>query len=180
MYCPRCGSERVSDATSFCSKCGLLLDHIEEVMENGGEAVFTAAPKGCGRWLNQRNVRISALFWFVVVTILLTPFAAIMNGPTEMIATFGLLGPVGAALLLIASMFFPSAAPSVIGKNQGNIGGQAAGRRELPPDRTEFARDFTEPGQPQVSIPKREVGTAPPSVTEETTRHLDRKLDDDE
>src|SRR5258707_5409200 len=37
MFCPRCGEERVSEATSFCSRCGFLLTVAAELVPTGGE-----------------------------------------------------------------------------------------------------------------------------------------------
>jgi hypothetical protein len=33
MYCPKCGHEQASDARRFCSKCGLSLDGINDLIE---------------------------------------------------------------------------------------------------------------------------------------------------
>ncbi len=33
MYCPKCGHEQTSDAMRFCSKCGLSLDGISDLIE---------------------------------------------------------------------------------------------------------------------------------------------------
>ena len=36
MYCPRCGQEQVSSELRFCSRCGLPLNLVTEVVLNGG------------------------------------------------------------------------------------------------------------------------------------------------
>jgi hypothetical protein len=36
MYCPKCGQERTSEATSFCSRCGYLLTGTAELLHTGG------------------------------------------------------------------------------------------------------------------------------------------------
>lgn len=173
MYCPRCATKRVSEETSFCSKCGLLLDHIEEVVGNEGSPLIELAETGS--WFSARNIRIGALLWFVVVTVLMTPIAAIMKGPKEMIATLAILGPVGAALLLIFSMFF--ALPEEKGRDRKKVRElkRSGRRKELPPEHTVFAEDLVTPGREPDFTDLRQT---PPSVTEETTRHLDRKTRD--
>jgi len=173
MYCPRCAAKRVSEETSFCSTCGLLLDHIEDVVENEGNPL--AGPVEGGSWFTARNIRIGALLWFVMVTVLMTPIAAIMKGPKEMIATLAILGPVGAALLLIFSMFFAPAGEKGRERKRNRDLKKQGKRKELPPERTVFAEDFVTPRQEPGFA---DIGQAPPSVTEETTRHLDRKAKD--
>jgi uncharacterized integral membrane protein len=36
MFCPRCGTERASEETSFCSRCGYLLTATAELLSNDG------------------------------------------------------------------------------------------------------------------------------------------------
>lgn len=181
MYCPRCGQERIEDRTIFCSRCGLLLDHLEEVMENGGEPLFESQVETglFGRIFSRKNVRIVALLWFIFATILLLPIMAIMGAPEELLGIMGLMGPVGALTLLLLSFFISK--PVTRGprrKRRTEKNSQAnAEPRELPPDRTVYASDFVPPpahGEEDARFASRR----PPSVTEDTTRHL--KLNDEE
>lgn len=181
MHCPRCGQERISEATSFCSKCGLFLDHIEEVMANGGEPLFDPAQEGEGRWFSRRNIRIFALIWFVIVTVILTPISAIFNAEEEVTAVLGLIGPVIALLMLVISFVVPkdvtAAAARAKRKTRRDLE-ETESRRELPPDRTVFAEDFVAPGSESRPGEGQHAARTPPSVTEETTRHLDKKKRD--
>ena len=36
MFCPSCGQEQISNATRFCSRCGLLLTGVAEIVHHGG------------------------------------------------------------------------------------------------------------------------------------------------
>jgi hypothetical protein len=36
MFCPRCGQERISEETSFCSRCGFLLTGLTALLKNEG------------------------------------------------------------------------------------------------------------------------------------------------
>lgn len=173
MHCPKCGTERVSDATIFCSRCGLYLDHIKDVMEAGGEPVGGPRDHEKAPFLNSKNIRIFSLLWFLVVTVFLLPISAIMGGEAKMLAVLGLMGPVGAAFLLILSMFFPAASGKGSGRRQFP---EKTAAKQLPPERTVFAEDFVAPSAgPGRRTPDLEK-VSPPSVTEETTRHLDEKL----
>jgi hypothetical protein len=39
MYCPRCSQERISEETSFCSRCGFLLTRVADLLLTDGEPV---------------------------------------------------------------------------------------------------------------------------------------------
>lgn len=181
MYCPRCGQERFSEATSFCSRCGLFLDHVEEVMHNDGNPLFESEASESSRLFSRRNVRIFTLFWFVIVTVILTPISAILEAPEEVTAILGLLGPVVALMMLIFSFFIPkdgSAASRQQKRKERRELREQRERKGLPPEQTVFAEDFVPPRTGSREPAEGERPRTPPSVTEETTRHL--KLDDDD
>ncbi|QQS40067.1 MAG: hypothetical protein IPM63_11920 [Acidobacteriota bacterium] len=181
MYCPRCGQERFSEATSFCSRCGLFLDHLEEVMHNDGNPLFEAVGAGSDRLFSRRNVRIFTLFWFVIVTVILTPVSAILEAPEEITAILGLIGPVVALMTLILSFLLPKDGMSASRKERRKEVRELREERErkgLPPDQTVFADDFIPPRAERPEPVSGERSAAPPSVTEETTRHLKIEEDD--
>lgn len=181
MYCPRCGQKRISDETIFCSRCGLLLDHIEDVMQNDGEPLFLTGTEGglLGRLVTGRNVRLLALSWFVIVTMMLLPIAAILDVHEEALGILGLMGPMAALFLLVLSFFLPKSASGESQRQKRREKKQegSAQPRELPPDRTQYVSDFVPP-----SVRNEEdaefASRKPPSVTEDTTRHLKRSDED--
>lgn len=171
MYCPRCGQERISEQTSFCSRCGLLLDHIGEVMENGGEPVYHAGASGREGIISRKNVRLFALLWFMVLTMFFTPIAAIMGGPSQMIAVCGAMGSVGALIIFVFSFFIPKSVPvPEYGRVPGRVLKEEASEKGLPPAQTAFAEEFVPPAR--ASVHAEREGERPPSVTEGTTRLL--------
>src|SRR5436309_2544095 len=79
MFCPQCAQERVSDATSFCSRCGFLLTGTTELLYTGGiipgSGVRSAgffSPSARTRGLKQ------GLFLFLM-TFLIVPIVAILT-----------------------------------------------------------------------------------------------------
>ncbi len=36
MYCPNCSQQQISEETKFCSRCGLPLGLVSEILANGG------------------------------------------------------------------------------------------------------------------------------------------------
>jgi hypothetical protein len=176
MYCPRCGQERFSEATSFCSRCGLLLDHIENVMANGGEPLEGNGKSG-GRFFSRKNVRLFAALWFCVFVLFFTPISAILGADAEVIAVAGTMGSVGALIILIFSFFLPKNAALTARpvRRTGSIPSRE--NAGLPAPKTEFADDYIAPAGGRSSDAEPEAVRRPSSVTEETTRHLDKKRD---
>jgi len=158
-----------------------LLDHIEEVMHNGGEPLFESGEKFgiLERIFSGRNVRIVALLWFIVVTMLLLPMAAILDAPEEVLGILGLMGPVGALMVLVLSFFMPNAQAKAKSKERRKEARNAvtAEPRELPPDRTSYVSDFVPPAE-RSEDDAQFAGRRPHSVTEDTTRHLKRNDED--
>lgn len=172
MNCPKCGKERVSDQTSFCSKCGLYLDFLEAIMKNEGYPPDSLESTGSVGWLSRKNVRLTALLWFVVVTAFMLPISAIMGGPSKMLAVLGLMGPVGAAFLLVMSMFFPTELEA-LRKPASKRSLEERSPKGLESGGTMYAEEFVAPAAVRDPMP---AGERPPSVTEETTRHLDERI----
>jgi hypothetical protein len=175
MYCPRCGQERFSEATSFCSRCGLLLDHIERVMANGGEPL--GGGESGGRIFSRKNVRIFAALWFSIFTLFLTPVEGIMGAEAAMIAVTATMGAVGALIILISSFLLPKSTPGTARQVRRTASVGSSEKAELPPVKTEFADDYVSPGGGKYGEGEPEEVLRPSSVTEDTTRHLDKKRD---
>jgi hypothetical protein len=45
MYCPKCGSQQLSNETRFCAKCGLLLEAARESLTTAGKVPMIAERK---------------------------------------------------------------------------------------------------------------------------------------
>ena len=41
MYCPRCGQKQMAGDLKFCSRCGLPMGLVAELLANGGESSAT-------------------------------------------------------------------------------------------------------------------------------------------
>lgn len=110
MFCPRCGEERVSQATRFCSRCGFLLTGAAELIEKGGAPLEgLISPRA-------RGIRLG--LFMLLLTIVVAPIMGMISAfgfgivPWPMGITIFLLG--GGGLLRIAyAMMFESNKPSV-------------------------------------------------------------------
>lgn len=171
MYCPQCGQQRVSDATSFCSRCGYLLTGTAELMVTGG-AKPSASPGG-PRSPRSRGIRMGLfmfLLTFVVAPILglISVFALNMQEPWPVGVAVCLLA-LGGILRIIYALMFESKDPypTLQGREMPRaIAG--AQTTALPPQRDTPAAEYISPGsawrEPETKVPA--------SVTDDTTKLL--------
>lgn len=110
MHCPRCGQQQISEETRFCSRCGLPLDLVAEVVANNGTLPRLADNAGGGWFLRKNGLKVAAL-WFAVFMFLLTPLAGVSDAPEEVVAGMAIIGFFGTVfLMLISFLFLPKAA----------------------------------------------------------------------
>ena len=172
MYCPQCGQERVSEVTSFCSRCGFLLTGTAELLKTGG-MVPQSSPGG-PRSPRSRGIRLG-LFMFLL-TFVIAPIVGIIStfglgiDPWPVGVVIFLLG-VGGILRMIYALMFESKDPhahterSTTRELNPNLSTSA-----LPPQRDLSATEYTSPAgtwrEPETKTPN--------SVTENTTRLLEK------
>lgn len=177
MFCPRCGQQQASGDLRFCSKCGLPLGIVGEVIANGGTLpqLLELEKKP---FFSRRNGLIFSLFWFIFFLLIVTPFWGIMN-VDEMAGLSAIVGIFGGFMLMLFSLLvlkgpnknyqsFP---------NQGNFaptfmhGNQQ--QNALPPQQAQPAQDYMSP-LGSWKAPNTEDLVRPGSVTEETTKLLSK------
>ena len=112
MYCPRCSQQQVSEETKFCSRCGFPLGLVSEILSHGGFLPQLAELYKDKKLLTRRNGLIFSLFWFLIITMIITPLAAISGAPEGFVAFFAIIGSVGAMILVIASMLILKKEPN--------------------------------------------------------------------
>src|SRR5688500_1466685 len=111
MFCPRCGQERVSQETSFCSQCGFLLTGAAELLERGGEplaAMAVDSPRARGVKLGL--FMILSIFFLAPIIGIISRFALGMPIPWPMGIVIFLLGG-GGLLRIVHSLMFESKQP---------------------------------------------------------------------
>ncbi len=182
MHCPSCGQQQASEETKFCSRCGLPLSLVAEVVAQGGYlpqlAQLTEKPPP--KFFNKKNGVFFAVSWFIFFTLFATSFFGIMNGPEELIALTAITGVFGSMLWLIGALvFLPSSKPAWATPPAFRSGplpmpatlNAQRNAGALPPQQTHPAEVYRAPG---VGAWRDTNDLQPTSVTEGTTRLLDQ------
>ena len=178
MHCPRCGQEQVSEHIKFCSRCGFLLELVPELLANGGILPQLAELNKNKKWLTRKNVLKFAAIWTIFLLFILTPIFGILEADelTALPAVLGIFG--GFLLVLISFLFFdkePKFANQVSFRSDAmprNLSGTAE-QGALPPQQSVPASSYIPPQQPGRWHTTNDL-TAPGSVTEQTTKLLEK------
>lgn len=172
MHCPSCGQQQVSSETKFCSRCGLPLSVVAEVVSHGGYLPQLAELNQKTTKFTRRNGAWFSLIWFIFFLLIVTPFWGIMN-VEELAAISAITGIFGGLLILISSLIFLKkpyvsymhpyqAAPPQQMYGHGHQG-------SLPPQQSVPASSYAAP-RPGTWRDTNDL--EPASVTESTTRLL--------
>jgi hypothetical protein len=170
MFCPKCGQQS-SDGVRFCPKCGLSLDGLAayvSVNENTPDgAPVRRAPLMTAR---RRGMRRGAKLMFICAVLL--PAAALLAfegdapGPLLLVLTAGL---AGLAWFVFSWLFNDNTVP--VGKDAARKDLSAAGDRPALGAPTFAPASFFNRQQQRVHTAEL---VQPPSVTENTTKLLDK------
>lgn len=163
MYCPKCGSEQLSDAVRFCSRCGLPLDEVTRLVATDGRALVPDIEGSPALKLYRRVIKRpgAKLIFFSIILIpfmLLCSIAA--DSPIPLMLDFGIF-LLGLIEIAYHHLFRAEESAPVHGANIA----VTADPRHLPP-----AAEVPSTWPTTKSTAEM---VAPPSVTESTTRLLD-------
>lgn len=179
MFCPQCGQQQVSDATRFCSRCGFPLDGVTAVLASGG-AVPTRYVQPGSRKLSPRSKGVRQGAMMMLSTILIVPLISIISvfilgHPEIFVPIVAISLFVGGLLRILYALMMEDAAPQM---DADETAGYA------PPGSPQFERFVRNPALPPAAAnpaagwrprPNTAEIYQPPSVTENTTRLLDKE-----
>ena len=179
MHCPSCGQHQISNETKFCSRCGLPLGLVSEVVAYGGFLPQLAELHKKKTHYTKKNGVVASVFWFILFTMLFPAIIGIGNGPEELAGISAVLGFFGGLMMLIASLvFLPSSKPAFVPRPPMMPGiPQAPGlyaphQQALPPQQTMPASTYA---PPKAGRWRDTNDLEPASVTESTTRLLTKE-----
>lgn len=168
MYCPRCGQQQVSDDMRFCSRCGLPLVGLTEWLATGGSAALRE-PQAAQPLLRRKGVKQGAKLMFLsgVLFPILFGLSVFFDSPGPLLLSFVIFF-AGLAMMLYSRLFGEEIFPSKTNQAQA-----------APLNITSGPAAFLPPSQmPLNPVGKQKMRTAemvePPSVTDHTTKLLDR------
>ena len=177
MYCPQCGQQQVSDTVRFCSRCGFLLEGVNVVLSSGGQIPTRFMPPPTNAPLSPRSKGVRQGAMLMLSTLLVVPLIAIITvNLLEPIAHIvvpmaALFCFVGGLLRILYALLMEDSVPqydSVNRANQGPSQLENPARNALPPASANLANNW----RPR---PNTAEIYQPPSVTENTTRLLDKE-----
>lgn len=183
MFCPKCGQRQAADDVRYCSACGFPLNVVSDVLAGGGQLHWRPPEPAGPRPLTSRRKGVRQGAMMMLSTLLVMPIViflgvAILDLPDVLIPLAGAVCIFGGLFRILYALFFeedaPRAAPSAA---QGyvpppappNYLGTPAQNSALPPRAAPPHRHRYNTG---------ELVERPPSVTENTTRLLDRQPDE--
>lgn len=178
MYCPRCGQQQVSSEIRFCSRCGLPLNLITEVVLHNGTLPQLEEAFKNKTIFTRRNGLIFTLFWFLFFVLILTPLFGIAD-VDELAGISAVLGTMGGLILLLASLTVLKKAPKQECITNLQVSSDEArnlyqGRHTaLPAQQSIPASSYMPP--PAGSWQSNTEDLQPTSVTEETTKLLNKE-----
>jgi hypothetical protein len=178
MYCPQCGQQQVSDATRYCAKCGFLLDGVTAVLASGG-AVPTRYVQPGNKKLSPRSKGVRQGAMMMVSTILIVPIMAIISvfilgHPEVLVSLTAILLFVGGLLRILYALLMEDAAPQM---NFEEMAGYAPASAQFQPPARHTALPPAAANTATNWRPRANTAEIyqPPSVTENTTRLLDKE-----
>lgn len=185
MHCPRCGQQQVSQETRFCARCGLPLTAIAGVLDNHGELPQQPLiPANATSLLTRKNGLIFTAFWFLIMLFIVTPILAILDGDV-LVAISGVLSIFGSLLFLLVSLvLLPKSSTRKTAdlpdpgrsERQSSLSGRP-NYGELPAGNPVGVADFVPPSAGMWRAPDTDDLARPGSVTESTTKLLQRDLE---
>jgi hypothetical protein len=173
MYCPQCGQLQVSDTVRFCSRCGFLLEGVTILLTSGG-IIPARYVKSGNQPLSPRSKGVRQGAMLMLSTFLVVPILAIISvnllNPIShvVIPLAALVCFVGGLLRMLYALLMEDA---VAEPDMDNPSAPAI-------DRTAFHAALPSASAPNTANWRR-PNTAeiyqPPSITENTTRLLDKE-----
>ena len=180
MHCPSCGQQQISNETKFCSRCGMPLGLVSEVVAHGGFLPQLAQLNKKKTFFNKKNGVVFGTFWFIFFTLFCTAFFGILQAPEELVGILAITGVFGTMMIIIFSLIFlPSSKISMANlahfqasPQPDRYGVPAQHQNQALPPKQSIPASVYAP--PQAGNWRDTNDLQPTSVTEGTTKLLDK------
>lgn len=177
MHCPRCGQQQVSEDIKFCSRCGLPLGTVSEVVAHGGYLPQLAELGQKKTFFTKKNGVVFSVMWLLFFLLVMAPLWGIAD-VEELAGASAVIGIFGGMLWMIGSLvFLPSSKPKFqpysteLPQSHGAHGLYGPAQRgALPPQQSHPVSSYGAPGGWRA--PDTGEFANPGSVTDNTTKLL--------
>ena len=178
MFCPQCGQQQVTGVIRFCSRCGFPLDGVIQLLSSGGSLpAYRSADEPLQMSPRRKGVKQGMLLFLlgVVLVPILGMFASFSSAvfPQMLAILAAIICFVGGPLRMFYAAVFEEGAP----KPLRPYGPPMHVPQQFVPQGQNAALPPPPPRQPASwrSRPTTAELANPPSITENTTRLLDKE-----
>lgn len=167
MFCPKCGQEQIAEVPNYCSRCGFLLTEVTSLIARGGAALVAQDTKPPRDRAKRAGLGfLMAAFAFFVITLCF----AVAEDETGM----AILGFLSFVSFLVGSIVLLSRWVRALRRRRSESARPGPQTTQMDaPKLNALSSAYEAP----VDLPKARFDTGqilePPSVTENTTWHLD-------
>lgn len=157
MYCPSCGQQQISSELRFCSKCGMPLTAVTEVLANGGMLPVIVQPQNIVKATSPRKRGLKQGGIMLLLGTFFVPLFGVIigstNGPLEIIGILALIFFLGGLLRMLYAAIFQDGTPTFLPQNQPfnqptmHIAGQEVfhNQQSLPPQQSIPVQNYAAP-----------------------------------
>ena len=182
MYCPRCGQQQATDSMRFCSRCGFSMEGTMQLLAHGGMLPVIQPPPPGDQTISPRRRGVKQGAMLMLLGVLLVPILGVFAGfaPGRIANVFEFFCAIsaivcflGGPLRMLFAAIFEEGAPPQNFSPQLNYKVPAA----VPPARISALPPTPAQANPASQWRRPDTGELEPraSVTDSTTRHLDRE-----
>jgi len=183
MFCPQCGQQQVPGSVRFCSRCGFPLDGVMTLLGNSGMLPIYRTPEEGPPQISPRRRGVRQGAALLLSGAILVPILGVFwsynpwsNFLGILIALTSIICFVGGPLRMLFAAVFEEGAPKPVPIGRPFVGAPVAA--------PQFASHAQPNALPHPSVPPTPAWrprpitaelNGPPSVTENTTRLLDKE-----
>lgn len=182
MYCPHCGQQQVPGAVRFCSRCGFPLEGVMQLLNNGGMLpVYREPAAPTEPSPRKKGVRQGAMLFLlgVILVPILGLFASYIDSrfPEILTALAAIICFLGGPLRMLYAALFEEGAPRPmpLAVNPYMSSPTAPPQFSSPRHNAALPPPAVSSTSPWRQRPITSELATPPSVTENTTRLLDKE-----
>lgn len=113
MFCPRCGQQQTSSEIHFCSRCGLQISGVRNLLNNYQQSQLQPVSQMLPQSPRKKGIKFGAklLFASIAITPILFGIAIAVDNPAPLILPFTLF--VGGILKMLYARIFEDELPKL-------------------------------------------------------------------